>query len=122
MRAKVGPAAHVLFAAEPEQLRLGSSRDLQAGGIVSVQHGKVARLLVQENPRLCVHILLKGAMTIKMVGSNVQHHGNSGPKALNGFQLEAGDLEHRDRLRVGFLDERDCWRADIASNQGGKST
>ena len=48
------------------------------------------RRLIFENPCFRVHIRGESAMTIQVVGSDVEHDRNGGVKCTDGFKLKTG--------------------------------
>ena len=55
-------------------------------------------------------------VTVEMVRRDVQRHADLGPKATDGFQLEARKLEHVPLLRPRRIDHRRNRRPDIAAH------
>ena len=94
----VAPQEHALFrlALTAEIHRpVGDALSLLPGdGVVEVENGLVARLLVAEDVLLGGHILRHVLMHVQMIGGQIGHHGDVGA-VRHGHQLEAGQLQHR---------------------------
>jgi len=95
-----GALLHFFLPAEPKDLRARSRSHGCAGGVVGVEHGEVAALLIFKYARFRVHIGFECAVPVEMVGRDIQYDRNFRTESLNGFQLKAGNLEHNDGLRV----------------------
>src|ERR1044072_1511730 len=57
--------------------------------IVSIEHCKVVRCLIHEDPMLCRGIIVERFVTIHVIRRNVQHHRNVRTKISNPLQLKA---------------------------------
>ena len=53
----------------------------------------VGASLSPHDPGLRRHVGFERAVTIQVVGLDVEHHGNMRAKAVHGFKLKAGKLE-----------------------------
>ena len=113
---------HFFLSTEPENLGFRSCRQRYATGIVSIQHCKIIRLLVLEDPSLCIYIGFEGSMTIKMVRSDVQNYRYFGPEGLDGFQLKTGNLEHNQSIWFSRRHQRYCRSSDISPDQGWETS
>src|SRR5581483_8498641 len=74
---------YFLFAAEPVHLRAGPILQVNAGGIIRIQDGKIARSLLLENARLGVRVCLKCAMPVQVVRRNVYYDSNLRAESLD---------------------------------------
>ena len=92
-----------------------------AGGIVGIQHREILRLLVLKDARLGVGVGLERAVAVEVVGRNVEHNRNFRTKRLDRLQLETGDLEDHDRVRLRGSDQGNRGRADIAADRRRES-
>ncbi len=108
---------HLPLAAEPEHLRASAPGHLHASGIIRIQNRKIFRVLVFKQPRLRVHISLKCPMPVEMIGRNVEHNPNLRPETANGFELEAGNFQHNDRLRRRSFHQRNRRRPNVPADQ-----
>ena len=112
---------HFFLPTKPEDLRAGSCGHSYADGVVGIENGEVARLLVFENARFRVDVHFERSMTVEVIWSNVQHDGNFWTERLNRFQLKARNLKHDHGFRLGSLGQRNRRRADVAADQRGKA-
>ena len=99
--------------------RAGSGFD--AGGVFGVQHQAVLRGLLGKDALLDAGIVFKAAVTVQMIGRDVEYHGDRGVELLSGFKLEAGDLENRPCLAGAGVDKSHDRDADVAANQRGQA-
>ena len=62
--------------------------------IVDVDDRPVVRLLVGEDPRLRLGVLLDARVPIEVIGREVEQHGNPRPELLGHLELKAARLDH----------------------------
>ncbi len=89
--------------------------------IVGVYNQGVHGGLLGKDALLSSAIVFKAAVTIQVVGSDVENHGDGGMKLLCGFELEAGNLEDRPAFVCAGVDQGHDRNADVAANQRGQS-
>ena len=118
----VTPQKHAVFrlclAAEIQGAARGMGGQLPGDGVVQVEHGDVAGLLVAEDVLLGPDVLLHALVDVQVVGGQVGQHRNVGA-AGHGHQLETGQLQHRP---VGGPDGPGLgqqWVADVAAHMDG---
>jgi hypothetical protein len=56
-------------------------------------------------------------VAVEMIGRDVKDDRDLGMKALNGLQLEAGDLEHNPATGIGLRDQFDDRSSNVAADQ-----
>ncbi len=78
---------------------------------------EVVRGLRGEDALLGERVVLKGAVAVEVVGSDVEDDGDGGMKLLGRFELEAGDFEDRPGVVGALVDEGDDGDADVAADQ-----
>src|SRR5581483_948349 len=110
------------FPAEPDFLPRGALRKPRRSRIISIEHREVAGRLVLKNPRFGIHVSLEIAVTVEMIGSDVEHHADLWVKAINRPQLKAGDLQNYPTVRRGFLHHGDSGSSDVAAHQSLDAT
>ena len=98
-------------------LRARRARQRQRLRIVGVDHRPVVWSLVRENPRLRGAVHVHRAVTIEMVGRQVQQHGNPRMKRVRRLELKAADLDDVKRLRRRCRDLRAQRRADVSADE-----
>src|SRR5690242_19271157 len=111
---------HIFLAAEPENFgRLGS---VPPGcGVIGVQHGKIAGLLVFENARFGRGIGVHGAVAVEMIGSVIQEHADVGTEGGDEFELKAAEFGDGPGALGGGFDAGNQGRADVAGEQSGET-
>ena len=111
------PVVEHPLTAEPEHVRPRARRQRRRRRVVGVQHGAVGRRLVQEDPCLRVGVAREVAVTVEVVGREVEHRRHPWLERLDRLELERRDLGHHEavdgeRERVGG--QR---RPDVATDQ-----
>ena len=111
-------AGQLLLAREPEQTSPGARLESSTARIVEIQHRVVGRSLVLEYANFGGSIFLHAAVTIEMIGGDIQHHCDMRMKSLDSLKLKALYLDYVDSFGGRIIDQQDNWSPDVASNQG----
>ena len=93
----------------------GQAPQVGTEGIVSVEHGRIALVLVLEDPQLDARVLLQRAVPIEMIRRDVDQRGGVAVEAADVLELEAGQLADDD----GALGEV---RSDLAERDADVAT
>src|SRR6202022_4423956 len=64
-------------------------------------------------------VILERIVPVQVVRRDVQTDADVGAKGANGFELEAGQLEHIPLIGTGSRDDRRHSRADVAADLRG---
>lgn len=118
--AQEGALRNALPEAEPKHFGL-CRRVRSGGGIVGVENGEVVGGLIFKDARFGGAISRERAMTIEVIGSEIEKETDVGSENIDEFELEAAEFGDGDGLVRGFADDGDERRADIAGENGGKT-
>src|SRR5271157_956419 len=110
-------ALHLPQATEPGHRSLGFRSHRDARRIVCIQYREIVSRLVLENAGLRGGVVLKCVVPVEMIWGDVEDNRNLRMEALDGFQLEAANLQHNPGVVGGSLDEADRWSANVAPHQ-----
>src|ERR1035437_10192738 len=105
---------------EPENPGHRARGGFFAGGVVGVQHQAVLEGLRGKDALFNRAIVFKAAMTVQVVGGDVENDGDGGMELLGGFELEAGDLKDRPGFVGAGVEQGHDRDADVAANQRGQ--
>ena len=88
-------------------------------GVVDTEDRRVALALALEDPQLGGRVGLERAMTVEVVGRDVEQHGHVGAKLLDALELEARELAHDRPPRLDAARQRRERVADVAGAGAG---
>ena len=78
--------------------------------------------MVFKDARLGINVGFEGAMSVQMIGSDVQHHSDFGMEGLDGFKLKAGNFEYGNGVRRCCFYQRNSGRSDVAPDYRAETT
>lgn len=105
-------------AAEPEDLGVGLGGDHLGRFVFGVEDEEVGGGLVFGDASLGGGVVLEVAVAVQVVGCDVEHEGDVGVEAADGFELEGGDFEDVPGAGGAEFDEIDNGEADVATDEG----
>src|SRR5207249_8731585 len=77
-------------------------------------------LLILEDAGLRVDVVVESLVAVKMIGCDVQNHGDPWPEGDDSFQLKTRYFKHSPGIWPRLIREADCGRTDVATDQRGK--
>src|SRR5208337_3069738 len=89
--------------------------------VAGIQYQKVLPGLRGKDAFLGCAIIFKAAVTVQMVGGDVENDSDGRMELLRGFELKAGYLQNRPAFVSAGVDECHDRNADVAANQRRQS-
>jgi hypothetical protein len=109
------------LSAEPVRRRASTRRVAHASLIIRIQNRVVNRRLGLEQSALCIRVILKRMVTVKMIGRDVCTNADVSAELVNGFELETGQFQHVPLFVSRCRDHRRRRCPDIAPDLAGNS-